>query len=186
MEHNSQASFVIKTTNMLNHKTKLGKTPYDWNGSLSQEKIYTHKTATPSESGQLPRGYTTPPNFREWLRKNKVPGYLSFGPYFKPSGIATITTMEFYLEVTGKGDSDDPMFLIDVVDRGNPIIPAVTFIVSDLPCDLTGFIVALRDDVEIPIRPGMDIESRVMPLGGADIRFHGIHWGIAGLDLSEE
>ncbi|WP_306007378.1 hypothetical protein [Bacillus sp. MMSF_3353] len=186
MEHNSQASFVIKTSNTLNHKTKMGTTPFDWTGSLNQDQIYTHKKATPSESGQLPLGYVEPPNFREWLRIHRVPGYLSYGPYLKPSRIATITVMEFYLEVIGIGNSNDPMFSIDVVDRGNPLIPATTFNVSDLPCDITGFVVALEKGVEIPIRPGMDIESRVMPLGGADIRFHGLHFGIAGWAFDEE
>lgn len=181
MELHNQPSFVISEPGFSLPKiTDLGVTPLDWTGSLDAEQIRAKK-ATPSTSGRLPQGYTSSPNFREWKRESRVPGYLSYGPYFEPDKEYKIQYMYFYLEALERGNPDEAIFLVNVVDHndgGRPLIPETTFYVKQL-CNLTGCNVEMTG--ELIIKPGMNIESRIKPLGGADIRFHGLHWGISSL-----
>ncbi|MFS0766019.1 hypothetical protein [Peribacillus phoenicis] len=145
----------------------LGITPIRWLGD-----------ETPFRTGGIPEGYIGRTYFREWRKRDHNPDYLSYGPYFEPTGLGSLVELIFFLDSRNWQGSDDAVFTVDLVDHasgGTNLVDPVTFYVRDLSPKFACNIY-LHGDLEL--KPGMSIESRVVIHGGADVRFYGLHYGV--------
>lgn len=168
------AAFDLSTSNVqsirdLDPKAKsLGSSVYLWHGDDLPRRV-----------GGPPRGYVTKTYMTEWTRGKDDKGYMSFGPYFKPSAVGSLFKLRFIMSLSNRGAADDQVLTADCVDHANNganLIRPVTFKVKNFPAGSEGFIIFSNRDISI--KPGMNIETRVYARGGASLSLYQIRYDV--------
>lgn len=145
--------------------------------SLGSEVSLWHGDDLPRRVGGPPRGYVTKTYMTQWTRGADSVGYMSFGPYFRPSGTGSLFKIRIIMSLNNRGAATDDVLTVDVVDNadgGRNLITPVTFKVRNFPTESEGFIIF--STTEIAIKPSMKIESRVFAHGGASLSLYQIRF----------
>ena len=139
-----------------------------------------HGDDLPYTTGGPPTGYVNKPGYKEWIKGVHAPGHFSFGPYYVPSGVGSLSQIFFCCDHSNRGNADDDIATFDCVDYnqgGANLVNPLTVKVRDLPSNSWGFVVYLQGN-GIEINPKMKIETRIFAHGGANIRFFKLHWTV--------
>lgn len=161
------ASSLVPTLDQRDpNATSLGDYAYIWHGDDLPRRV-----------GGPPAGYVTKTYLTEWRRGTHGNGYMSFGPYFRPSGVGSLFQIRWLMSLSNRGGADADVLTVDCVDhndRGRNLFSPTTFKVRDFPGNSDGFVIFSRRSVEI--RPSMSIETRVYARGGANLALYQIRY----------
>lgn len=147
--------------------------------SLGDTAVVWHGDDLPWRVGGPPAGYAGRSYMLQWMRGVHDTGYMSFGPYYRPSTVGSLLQVKFMMSLSNRGSADENVLTVDFVDHNNggaALLPPTTFRVRDFPANSDGFIIFSRR--EISLRPSMSIETRVTALGGASLSLYQVRYDI--------